>query len=185
MKKKKEPEKVPPRDRASRDDRYMGLAWMIAYFSKDPSTQVGCIAVGEDNKPLGWGYNGPPSNIKDDSFSWERPEKYDFIEHAEPNAIDHTDERKKLVGCTFYVTHRPCKSCMLKIIKCKAKRVVFCDTRPKNDPNSSLHHEDDINWVQDQADAAGIELEEHDGNLNWMPDWIETLKDKGVFDGKQ
>jgi deoxycytidylate deaminase len=176
---------VPPRERADRDDRYMGLAWMIAYSSKDPSTQVGGLAVTKDNRPLGWGYNGPPSSIDDEAFSWERPTKYDLIKHAEKNAIDHTEHRADLEGATLYTTARPCKGCMLEIIDAKIARVVFFDFRPKDDLDSSLHHHPDIERVQEMADMAGVELVEYEGNLNWMPDWIGFLKDKGVFDGKQ
>jgi dCMP deaminase len=67
--------KIPPRLVPPRDDKYMGLAFMMAGFSKDPNTQVGAIIVDRKNHPLGWGYNGPPSEILDCDVNWGRPDK--------------------------------------------------------------------------------------------------------------
>ena len=84
---KKKVHNDPPCDTPARDDRYMGLAWMWASMSKDPSTQVGAIIISTDNRPLGSGYNGPPRAISDSEVNWVRPDKYRFITHAERNAI--------------------------------------------------------------------------------------------------
>ena len=71
--------KISPRNVPERDSKYMALAWIVAGFSKDPNTQCGAIIIDSKNNPLGWGYNGPPRLIDDNSFSWGRPEKYDKI----------------------------------------------------------------------------------------------------------
>ena len=44
-----EKKKVPPRLTPDRDSKYMGLAWMMAGFSKDPSTQIGSMIINSDN----------------------------------------------------------------------------------------------------------------------------------------
>ena len=96
------------------------MALWAASFSKDPDTQVGAFIIDSSNRPLGWGYNGPPSSIKDEDINWERPHKYDYVEHAEENAIDFSRLGfQTLDGSTLYVTARPCKKCMLKIVKNK------------------------------------------------------------------
>lgn len=177
-------EMVPPRVVPDRDTKYMGLAWMYAAFSKDPSTQVGSCIVSPDNYVLGLGYNGPPRIIEDDSFSWERPKnldvfnKYDIIVHAEINAIDHS-ESADLHDATIYVTAMPCPRCMLEIVRKEIKRVVYFDFQSSK--NSSLQN---ASWREKSIELAGrskTEFVKFSGNLNWIPDWNMKLKDLGVF----
>lgn len=173
-----EKKKVPPRPTPDRDSKYMGLAWIMAGFSKDPNTQIGSTIVDADNRPLGWGYNGPPALIPDDSFSWERPEKYLYIKHAEDNAINHSTG--DLSDATLYVTGLPCKHCMLDIVDKKIKRVVYMDK--KYDANSMQAVKDDVEATHELARKSGITLEKFEGNLAWLLDWVLQLKGLGIFD---
>lgn len=183
-----EKKKVPPRPTPDRDSRYMGLAWIHAAFSKDPSTQVGAMIVSDDNYPLGSGYNGPPRNCNDNSFSWDRPpkddpdaySKYDIIVHAEANAIDHATCNGILQDSTLYVTALPCNNCMKEIGRKGIKRVVYMDYQSSK--NSSLQN---AKWRDKSIETArlcGIRLEKFTGNLNWLPDWIAKMKDMGIFE---
>ena len=70
------------------DKRYLDVASNIAQWSKDPSSKIGAVAVGDKGQILAQGFNGFPRNIKD----WEerlkvRETKYKFMIHAEMNAI--------------------------------------------------------------------------------------------------
>jgi dCMP deaminase len=47
------------------DKRYLDLAEQIAGWSKDPSTQVGAVAVNDQGTPVAQGYNGFPRGIED------------------------------------------------------------------------------------------------------------------------
>ena len=47
------------------DVRFVELAMHIANWSKDPSTKVGCVVVGEDREIRSTGFNGFPRGIKD------------------------------------------------------------------------------------------------------------------------
>ena len=49
------------------DQRFIELAQHISGWSKDPSTKVGCIVVGEDREIRSTGFNGFPRGIADDS----------------------------------------------------------------------------------------------------------------------
>ena len=40
------------------DLRYLDLAKHISTWSKDPSTQIGSVAIGENGQVLSQGYNG-------------------------------------------------------------------------------------------------------------------------------
>lgn len=177
--------KIAPRHVPDRDSKYMGEAWMKASFSKDPSTQVGAVIIDSANYPLGSGYNGPPREIDDRSFSWERPpkenpdafSKYDVVVHAEINAIDRSPG--SLRGATLYVTALPCPKCMLEIVRKEIGRVVYYDFQSSQ--SSSLQN---AAWREKSIEIARlghIRLEEFKGNLNWIPDWIKRLKDLGIF----
>ena len=178
---------VYPRKVPDRDSRYMGLAWFHAGFSKDPSTQVGAQIVSQFNKPLGSGYNGPPSSINDESFSWSRPpeanpdefSKYDVMIHAECNAIDFS-KPSDLTQATLYVTAFPCKACMLEIAKNKIGRVVYMDWR--SDKGSILQRSNNRSSSEKIAELANIRLEEFTGNIAWVRDWTEKMKALGLFE---
>ena len=45
------------------DKRYLALAKEVASWSKDPSTQVGAITVGNKKEVLSQGFNGFPRGI--------------------------------------------------------------------------------------------------------------------------
>ena len=67
---------------------FLGLAEQVKLKSKDQSTQIGAVIVGEDNEVLSTGYNSFPRGMDDSKQErQERPEKYFWFEHAERNAI--------------------------------------------------------------------------------------------------
>ena len=67
---------------------FLEIAEVVKLKSKDQSTQIGAVVVGEGNNVLSTGYNSFPRGL-DDSLQerQERPEKYFWMEHAERNAI--------------------------------------------------------------------------------------------------
>jgi len=104
---------------------FMTLAHVAATRSKDPNTNVGAVIVDEDRSIVGTGYNGFPPLVKDTVERWQRPTKYDFVVHAEANAIGRAARAgRRVEGSTIYVTHYPCKDCAKLIITSGIKRVV-------------------------------------------------------------
>jgi len=66
------------------DQRYLEVARVVGTWSKDPSTQIGAVAVGLKGQILAQGYNGFARGIFDDIDRYEdRPTKYKYIVHAE------------------------------------------------------------------------------------------------------
>lgn len=178
---------VPPRVTPDRDSKYMGLAWIHAAFSKDPSTQVGSVIISEDNKPLGSGYNGLPEQANDNDFDWSRPpaddpeafSKYDMVIHAEANAIDHTCGGD-LFGATMYVIALPCVSCMKEIVRKKISRVVYMDYQ--SGKSSMLQN---AKWREKSFEIARrgkVQLDLFQGDIRWVSDWVEKMKHMGVFE---
>jgi deoxycytidylate deaminase len=172
--------KVPPRKVPSRDEKYMGLAFMYAALSKDPRTQHGSQIVTVENEPLGWGYNGPPKQMNDEELNWDRPDKYPYIVHSEPNAIDHSD-RGKLDGAIMYVTGKPCAKCMLDIVKSGVKEVVYYEDACHHDSNSMCVKSEHMESTEDIAARGHVKLRVFSGNLSWLRERIQVLEKMGVF----
>lgn len=90
--------------------RFLDLAAHVATWSKDPSTQVGCVLVNDQQQVVGMGYNGFPRGVKDEQERYDdRPTKYAMVVHAEANAILNAVGSTR--GTIAYVTHHPCASC--------------------------------------------------------------------------
>jgi len=153
--------KVGPRKVPSRDEKYMSLAFFIAKtFSKDPNTQIGSVIVGENNRPLGWGFNGPPRSINDNDLDWSRPQKYKFMVHSEINAIAHS--QGDLTSATLYVTAMPCPRCMLEIAAYQIKKVVYFNYKADEGSTINCSTEEESKEI---ATTAGIELVKFEGKI--------------------
>lgn len=103
--------------------RFLDLAANVASWSKDPSTQVGCVLVNDKLQVVGMGYNGFPRGVADGSDRYDdRPTKYAMVVHAEANAIlnavGSTD------GTVAYVTHKPCASCSGLLIQAGIRSII-------------------------------------------------------------
>jgi dCMP deaminase len=107
---------------------FLGIAEQIKLKSKDQSTLIGAVVVGEGKNILSTGYNSFPRGL-DDSLQerQERPEKYFWIEHAERNAIYNAAlEGVSLKNSTIYLTSGlPCMDCARGIVNSGIK-VVWC-----------------------------------------------------------
>lgn len=87
-------------------------------WSKDPSSKVCAIAVGESPNLVAFGYNGFPPNIADtEARLTNRDMKLKLTIHAEDNALRNAWFKVK----ELYVTHHPCLDCTMGII---AERTV-------------------------------------------------------------
>lgn len=117
------------------DEYFMGIAFLSAMRSKDPSTQVGACIIDEDRKIIGIGYNGFPVGSSDDIMPWGKEgdflnTKYPYVVHAELNAI--LNSIKSLKDSTIYVTHFPCNECAKAIVQAGIRKVVFYSDKHKN-----------------------------------------------------
>lgn len=107
---------------------FLNIAEQVKLKSKDQSTQIGAVIVGQDNEVLSTGYNSFPRGM-DDSIQerQERPEKYFWFEHAERNAIYNAARiGVSLKNSTIYLTSGlPCMDCARGIVNSGVK-VVWC-----------------------------------------------------------
>ena len=110
------------------DELFIIQAEVISQKSKDPSTKVGCVIVGSDNAVLSMGFNGFPRGI-DETITerWERPEKYNWVEHAERNAIYNAARHGiNLSGARAYLNWepKPCADCTRALIQSGIKEII-------------------------------------------------------------
>ena len=74
------------------DIRFLEMAKLVASWSKDPSTQVGAVAV-RNRTVIAQGYNGFPRGCDDHELYYlNKAIKYKRIVHAEMNAIYNAAE---------------------------------------------------------------------------------------------
>ena len=148
--------------RLSWDEYFLKMAQLVSERSKDRSTQVGAVLVGQHHEVRGTGYNGFPRGVNDDvDARHERPEKYLWTAHAERNAIDsaclsgtHTE------GCTLYINFSlyPCPDCMRGIIQSGIVRVVGVKNKPFTGKGNFWL--DSFKVSKEMAEEAGIECVE-------------------------
>jgi dCMP deaminase len=138
------------------DQRFLRLAHHISGWSKDPSSQVGCVIADDDNKVIGLGYNGFPKGVADtDERLNDRETKYKYVVHSEPNAIANANGGVK--GCTAYTyPFAPCSECMKVLITHGIKRVVY----PKPSEESRQRWGESWTLASTMAAEVGIELVE-------------------------
>ena len=131
------------------DELFIRQAMLIAQKSKDPSTKVGCVLVGEDNAVLSMGFNGFPRGVREeynfverhphadpalaitmpklDPERWDRPAKYSWVEHAERNAIYNAARHGiRLAGARAYLNWepQPCADCTRALIQAGIVEII-------------------------------------------------------------
>ena len=109
------------------DIRFIRIAREVASWSKDPSTQVGSIAV-KNRKIIATGYNGFPKGIDDKASTLkDRASKLRLMVHAEKNMIYNAVEHGvKLKDSTVYVWGLPvCQECWKGLVQTGVSRVVM------------------------------------------------------------
>lgn len=111
------------------DMHYLRTAHMIGFnLSKDPSTKVGAVIVGADERSLSAGYNGFPAGTFETNELWHnRDEKYPRVIHAEINALLNCPFSTQ--GATIYCSLFPCHHCLGCIINAGIKTVVHYGER--------------------------------------------------------
>ena len=105
------------------DRRFLKIAESISEWSKDPSTKVGAI-ITNDIKIISMGYNGLPQSTPDyPEILNVREVKYQYIIHAEVNAV--LSAKQDLKGCTIYTSpFLPCPRCASILVQSGISRVV-------------------------------------------------------------
>lgn len=105
------------------DGRFLQMAQLVSTWSKDPSTQMGCVIANDKHQVVSVGYNGFARGVEDREDRYDNREiKYPLVIHAEVNAI--LNAGRSVEGCTLYVLGSPCARCASVIVQSGIKEVV-------------------------------------------------------------
>lgn len=100
--------------RPSKIENYMAMAKIVAERSHDSETKVGAILVNNKSGAIvATGFNGFVRGTNDENLPSTRPEKYEYILHAEQNLICNCSRHGiSMEDTTLICTLSPCKLCM-------------------------------------------------------------------------
>jgi len=134
----------------------MEMAYLVASKSKDKSIKVGCVLVCPNNTMISSGYNGFPRGVDEEGLfpeRYERPEKYNWTEHAERNAVYNAAlNGVKTQYSIAYSTCHPCVDCARALIQAGVREVYI--PSKINDPFFDAGRWDD--W--EESFMKGIEI---------------------------
>lgn len=145
--------------------KYLRIAREISYWSKDPSSKIGAIIVGEYGQIISQGYNGFPRKVNDTPERLnDRETKYKFVVHAEVNAICNAIHNgSKTNNTTLYVYGQPvCNECAKMIIQSGIKKVVMYFKVREGQGDWSNSH----SYTKLMFDEANVEYEYFEGDLD-------------------
>lgn len=142
------------------DKYFLDMATFVAQKSKDLSTKVGCVIVGEENEVRGTGFNGFPRGVNDEKIErHERPLKYSWTEHSERNAIYSAAKiGVPLNGCKIYVDFYPCCDCARAIIQAGIKEVIIDGRNYQEKYNASIRWKDSLDIAKEMLSEAGVKV---------------------------
>ncbi len=149
------------------NDYLLTQAFLVAQRSPDKQTKCGCVIANTKNQIVGQGYNGFPRGLDDDVLPKVRPDKYDWMIHAEVNAVLNSNINScSLEGCTAYITTNPCFNCTTLMWQAGIRDVVFA-TNLQHKP-SMLENENYIELMEKFIELSGIRMTHHHVNLNFL-----------------
>jgi dCMP deaminase len=133
----------------------MDVAEVIAERSHDAETKVGAVLVhAESGAILSTGYNGFVRGANDKGLPNKRPDKYEYILHAEDNLIANAARHGiSMEGSLLVCTMSPCKHCMRMLVNCGITKVIakelykdFDDILKMQDIKVQVAQEADTFW---------------------------------------
>lgn len=159
------------------DLEYLKVAYQHAEeHSTDPSTNNGAILVDADGYIKVRAANHFPTGVSETPERWERPLKYEYVEHAERNAVYQAAKQGiATAGLTMYVPWYACTDCARAIIQSGIGRVVG---------HLLPEHENNPRWKESIAEAmtmldeAGVDHQYITGKIGGIKilmngEWVE------------
>lgn len=120
--------------RPSHEEVFLAKATITSWLSCDGETKCGCV-ITKNNRIVSTGYNSFPRGCDNDSLPNLRPDKYDWMVHAEKNAV--ANAKQDLTGCTAYINSKPCFTCLTQELWHHGieEVVYYMGVRPKSMAN--------------------------------------------------
>lgn len=104
----------------------MNMAREISKLSPDEETKVGAIMLSPEDRIIASSYNGFLRGANDKTLPKTRPDKYQYIQHAERNMLYNCAyEGIRTKDTTIICTLSPCLECLRACIQSGVKRIIF------------------------------------------------------------
>tara|TARA_B100001778_G_C18556249_1_gene615505 strand:+ start:176 stop:646 length:471 start_codon:yes stop_codon:yes gene_type:complete len=155
-------------DRPSWDDYFLGIAKVVAQRSHDQHTKHGCVITDLEHRILGVGYNGFPKGMDDSKLPLTRPEKYNWIIHAERNALSNCTIRPD--SGIAYVTGQCCNDCIMALWQEGISKVIMA-----NSHGTKLFDKEQQIKFDLFVEHTGIEIIKVDTNFSWLKNFCGVL----------
>lgn len=147
---------------------FLGLAKVASQRSHDIHTQHGCVITDSNNRILGVGYNGFPRGLDDTQLPTNRPDKYQWMIHAERNALANCVVRPD--NGIAYVTGQCCNDCIMALWQEGVNTVYMTDTH-----GTVLFDTQAKSLFDNFIRMSGMKIFYIQPNLNWLKDMIGVL----------
>lgn len=142
---------------------WMADTYRFAQHSPDPSTQNAAMLFNPDGAIISYDCNRFPSGVEYTPERWERPLKYEIIEHAERNAIYHAASvGARTRNSTMVAPWAACADCARAIIQSGVKRLVR--HKQSTERGQGRAWDGTISTADVMLREAGIEIID----LDWM-----------------
>ena len=176
----------PESRRIEWDDCFMSIAFILSMRSLDPSTKCGAVVVSCERDILSVGYNSPPRGCDDKKIPLTRPEKYDFMSHAEENCIVNASRiGTSLKDSTIYITSYPCERCFRMIRNAGIKKIVYFSGNSNQCIHASTLSSIDL-MNRDEEGNIHVIIEEYKKSNNSITESfdlvLDYLKKKNAID---
>lgn len=139
---------------------YMEMAKSIAKLSPDAETQVGAIMLSEEGRVISTSFNGYLRGTIDSILPNTRPDKYEYMQHAERNMLYNCCyEGIRTKNTTIVCTLSPCLDCLRACYQAGVKLIIFDELYSKF-PNTDFYKDlDDVFvFVSDRDGLTILEL---------------------------
>ncbi len=115
--------------RPSKNKYWMGIAEAVSLRSHDIETKVGAILVKNDTGMIvATGHNGFVRGAPDNLLPKHRPNKYEYMVHAEENLLAHAAKSGiSIDNCTLIITLSPCQKCLRLMWQAGITKVICRD----------------------------------------------------------
>jgi deoxycytidylate deaminase len=162
--------------RPSKDRDFMASAFNYAFRSHDLQSKVGAVIVNRDQREVGRGRNGFPSNIKKEGLPTTRPNKYPFMVHAEINALANMTIKPEVAS--LYVTRMPCVNCAKALWQNNIREwnvPTSCMDFSATKPVAKFYNEEDT-ALFDVLISNGLIVNFHNFNMDDLSELVESNK---------
>lgn len=130
---------------------FINMAYIASTRSRDPSTKCGCVLTDLNYRVKSVGYNGNFQGIDDTEVSWERPDKYFTVIHAEMNALLFCSDVNNLAYA--FITSIPCSNCCKHLIQSGITKIYY-----SNNSRAKMCNKEDEQVVRKLCKYKNVEL---------------------------